>query len=231
MIKRLIVNITNLCNEYCPFCCAEASSKGHNYMTLSTFQNILSSYNEEIEVQLTGGEPTLHPSFLEFVKCAIKYTNIKKLIVDTNGTDMGNVAKDLNEISRDGNAPIIMKLSVNYWLVQQHVDYLEKVKNTIINNPCSSTFEIVLSFAQRIPEELDNDILKDLKNDAYKNGVRKIITHPIAYQGRARKTKLGNTCLEKMRITTAIPIGYATDGTCFGEDLDARNAYELVYNE
>ena len=39
------------------------------------------------------------------------------------------------------------------------------------------------------------------------------------------------TGIEKMKITTAIPIGYATDGTCFGEDLDARNAYELVYNE
>lgn len=230
MIKRLIINITNLCNEYCPFCCVEASSKGHNYMTLSTLQNILSSYDENIEVQLTGGEPTLHPSFLELVKCTVQYSNIKKLIIDTNGTDMENVAKDLNEISKYGNAPITMKLSVNYWLVQQHPDYLERVKNTIIDNPCSFTFEIVLSFTQRIPEELDNDILKDLKNDAYKNGVRKII-HPIAYQGRAKKTKLGNTCLEKMKITTAIPIGYATDGTCFGEDLDARNAYELVYNE
>lgn len=230
MIKRLIINITNICNEYCPFCCVEASPKGHNYMALSTFQNILSSYNEDIEVQLTGGEPTLHPSFLEFIKCAIEYTNIEKLIVDTNGTDMKNVAKDLNEISKGGNVPIIMKLSVNYWLVQKHSGYLERVKNTIINNPYTDTFRIILSVAHRLPEETDKNIFNFLKNDALKTNVYKII-HPIAYQGRAKKTKLGNTCLEKMKITTAIPVGYATDGTCFGEDLDARNAYELVYNE
>lgn len=230
MIKRLIINITNLCNEYCPFCCVEASPRGHNYMTLSTLQNILSSYNEDIEVQLTGGEPTLHPSFLELIKCAVQYSNIKKLIIDTNGTDMENVAKNLNEISKGGNAPIVMKLSVNYWLVQQHPDYLQRVKNTIINNPYTDVFRIILSVAHRLPEEIDKNIFNFLEDDALKANIYKII-HPIAYQGRAKKTKLGNTCLEKMKITTAIPVGYATDGTCFGKDLDARNAYELAYNE
>lgn len=229
MIKRLIINITNHCNEYCPFCCVEASSICNNFMTIEVFNKILSSYTEDIEVQITGGEPTLHPDFLSFVKHAITFSNVQKVIIDTNGTDMENIVDKLNELSKTRETLILLKISINYWLIQQHPDHLNRIKNILSNFSFNSNFKLILSFAHRIPESLDKEIFKWLVDDICEYDIFKII-HPISFQGRAKKYKLSNTCLEKMEIRSAIPVAYATDGTCFNEDLDRRNKYELEYN-
>lgn len=227
MIKRLVVNLTNHCNEYCPFCCVEASCQNHNFMKLETLQDILDSYSENIEVQMTGGEPTLHPHFISCVRKTIEHSNVSKLIIDTNGTEMEKIAFTLNKVSQEGSLKILMKISVNYWLTSQHPDLLDRLKKVVLDHPSSDRFEIILSVAHRIPEMLDKDILDRLDQSPFNNLYQ--IRHPIAFQGRARRNKLPNTCLDKMKIIAAEPIAYATDGSCFGSNLERRNQYELEY--
>ncbi len=228
MIKRLIINVTNHCNEYCPFCCVEASPDLSHYITIKTLQNILDSYPiEPIEIQLTGGEPTLHKEFYELVTLASKKQNIQKIIIDTNGSNMEEVAEHLSQIAIRSCSPVCMKISINYWLVNKYPDHVDRIKRLILKHQYDPNFKIVISAVYQVPEYLDDCFMKEL--DKYPFTEVHVIRHPIAFIGRAKKMKLSTACLNEMRIQTANPVEYASDGTCFGSDIGARNKYELEY--
>lgn len=49
----------------------------------------------------------------------------------------------------------------------------------------------------------------------------------IEYTGRAQKLKVGGTVLSKnIAPSKCVPYVYASDGTYFGKDFDARKDYE-----
>lgn len=227
-VKRLVINLTTFCNECCPFCVVEASNTNKKFMSLQTLKTILNSYQENIEVQLTGGEPTLHPEFLECVRAAAQRENVQTLIIDTNGTGAEELTNAIYELSNQTAAQIKYKISVNYWLLNKHPNHLERTKALIEKYKNCNNFHIILSVAHRVPDEIDNYILARMKEEPFSD-IKKII-HPISYQGRAIKNKLPNCCAEKLKITSAEPVGYAVDGTCFGFNLEARNKYELEQN-
>lgn len=230
MIKRLVINLTNHCNECCPFCCVEASPNLFHYITIKTLQSILDSYpTEPIEIQLTGGEPTLHKDFYELVTLAGKKQNAQRIIIDTNGTDMERVANQLSDIAETSYSTICMKISINYWLCQNHPDHLSRIKKLISAYQNQQNFEIILSVVYRVPEELDSQFMTYLEEKPFTT-VRRIM-HPISFIGRAKKLRLSTACLNEMKIQSAEPVGYATDGSCFGSNLEKRNQYELEYQQ
>ena len=68
------IDITNVCNHKCSWC---YNGRTHNkiFMRLADFKNILDKFSEIgiFQITITGGEPTLHPEFKEFVKAANKF--------------------------------------------------------------------------------------------------------------------------------------------------------------
>src|SRR5262245_5888570 len=82
-----IIEITNHCNLECPICIVQ---NRHNYnMTREEFAKILDGLVEKegnLEtINLSGGEPTLHPNFLEFLDMARAKTEISRVSISTNG--------------------------------------------------------------------------------------------------------------------------------------------------
>jgi hypothetical protein len=82
-----IIEITNHCNLECPICIVQ---NRHNYnMTKEEFGKILDGLVEKEGVletiNLSGGEPTLHPEFLEFLDMARARTEISRVSISTNG--------------------------------------------------------------------------------------------------------------------------------------------------
>ncbi len=82
-----IIEITNHCNLECPICIVQ---NRHNYsMTREEFGRILDGLVEKegtIEtINLSGGEPTLHPEFLEFLDMACAKKEISRVSISTNG--------------------------------------------------------------------------------------------------------------------------------------------------
>jgi 7,8-dihydro-6-hydroxymethylpterin dimethyltransferase len=82
-----IIEITNHCNLECPICIVQ---NRHNYnMTKEEFGKILDGLVEKegtLEtINLSGGEPTLHPLFFEFLDMARAKTEISRVSVSTNG--------------------------------------------------------------------------------------------------------------------------------------------------
>jgi uncharacterized radical SAM superfamily Fe-S cluster-containing enzyme len=82
-----IIEITNHCNLECPICIVQ---NRHNYnMTKEEFGRILDGLVEKegsIEtINLSGGEPTLHPQFFEFLDMARAQKKISRVSISTNG--------------------------------------------------------------------------------------------------------------------------------------------------
>ena len=89
-----LIELTDHCNLDCPIC--YASSGTHRKDSYRTFEHILQMLDAIVEnegepdvVQLSGGEPTLHPEFFEILD-ACKQRPIKHLMINTNGIRIAN---------------------------------------------------------------------------------------------------------------------------------------------
>lgn len=83
-----VVELTDRCNLTCPTCYAESSPKHGSHRTLAEINHMLdivvASEGEPDVVQLSGGEPTIHPEFFAVLDLA-KQKPIRHLMVNTNG--------------------------------------------------------------------------------------------------------------------------------------------------
>jgi len=83
-----IVEINSACNLACPVCFADAEDMHGGHLPLATIEKMLdalvTSEGEPDLVQLSGGEPTLHPQFFEILD-AVKRRPIRHVMINTNG--------------------------------------------------------------------------------------------------------------------------------------------------
>lgn len=89
-----VVEITDRCNLTCPTCYAMSSPHYGNHRTVEEVERMLdiivANEGEPDVVQISGGEPTMHPQFFEILDIA-KKKPIRHLMVNTNGI---RIAKD-----------------------------------------------------------------------------------------------------------------------------------------
>lgn len=89
-----VLEITDRCNLTCPTCYAMSSPHYGRHRTLEEVEKMLdiivANEGEPDVVQISGGEPTIHPDFFDILEIA-KKKPIKHLMVNTNGI---RIAKD-----------------------------------------------------------------------------------------------------------------------------------------
>ncbi|KPF80302.1 radical SAM protein [alpha proteobacterium AAP81b] len=95
-----IVEINSACNLACPVCFADAEDVHGAHLPLATVEAMLdalvASEGEADLVQLSGGEPTIHPQFFEILD-AVKARPIRHLMINTNGV---RIAQDRAFVER-----------------------------------------------------------------------------------------------------------------------------------
>lgn len=95
-----VIEITDRCNLTCPTCYANSSPSHGRHRTLEEVKTMLDTIvdNEKTPdvIQISGGEPTLHPQFFDILDYA-KSLPIKHLMVNTNGIE---IAKDFEFAKR-----------------------------------------------------------------------------------------------------------------------------------
>ncbi len=90
------IDLTNRCNLNCPICFANANASGRIYEpSKADIMDMLRLYRSEQPVsgrlvQFSGGEPTLHPDFLEIVREA-RELGFSHIQVASNGIKFANV--------------------------------------------------------------------------------------------------------------------------------------------
>jgi uncharacterized radical SAM superfamily Fe-S cluster-containing enzyme len=83
-----LIEIAEHCNLTCPVCFADSSPARTQFTPLATVEKMLdalvASEGEPDLVQISGGEPTLHPDFFEIL-AAVRARPIRHVMINTNG--------------------------------------------------------------------------------------------------------------------------------------------------
>lgn len=97
-----LVEICDFCNLRCPVCYASSGPERQQFRDLKTIEKMLDAVvrNEGHPdvVQLSGGEPTLHPEFFTIVEMA-KARPIRHLMVNTNGIRIADDEKFVEKLA------------------------------------------------------------------------------------------------------------------------------------
>lgn len=95
-----LVELTDHCNLRCPICYADSGPHRSGFRDLATIEKMLDAIvkteGEADVVQLSGGEPTLHPQFFEVMDAA-RRRPIRHLMLNTNGI---RIARDAEFVAR-----------------------------------------------------------------------------------------------------------------------------------
>lgn len=88
-----LIEVTDRCNLACPTCYAMSSPHYGRHRTLKEIEQMLdiivANEGEPDVVQISGGEPTIHPQFFDILDIA-KKKPIKHLMINTNGIRIAN---------------------------------------------------------------------------------------------------------------------------------------------
>uniref|UniRef100_UPI003F4B6CB2 radical SAM protein n=1 Tax=Brachyspira catarrhinii TaxID=2528966 RepID=UPI003F4B6CB2 len=127
------LSLIKYCNYQCSYCCAEAV-KIDNKLDIATYDEIIYILGrffklnfEEYFIVLVGGEPTLHPDFINIVKFINGIQKKINLYIVTNGYKKIEYFKKLFE--NVNNINLILKISI-------HIEYtnFEHIKDIIISS-------------------------------------------------------------------------------------------------
>jgi len=95
-----IVEVNQACNLACPVCFADAADINGSHRPLAEIEAMLdalvASEGEPDLVQLSGGEPTIHPDFFAILD-AVKARPIRHVMINTNGV---RIAQDREFVER-----------------------------------------------------------------------------------------------------------------------------------
>lgn len=120
---RVYVALTNHCNRVCPWCSTCSSPRGSTWLTPADFLAALP--DGPFQVQLEGGEPTVHPEFWEFVRLARGHPRCTHLVLCTNGVVLPRSRERLRVWLERLGVPLTVKLSINHHLLDHDCGLIE----------------------------------------------------------------------------------------------------------
>ena len=89
----LLIEVTDACNLRCPTCYAMSGPERKHHRSLEQIEAMLDlavrNEQEPSIVQISGGEPTIHPRFFEILDAA-RCRPIQHLMINTNGIRIAN---------------------------------------------------------------------------------------------------------------------------------------------
>jgi len=95
-----LIEVNDVCNLTCPVCFAGSSPAHTNQRTLAEIEfmldTLVESEREPDLVQISGGEPTIHPQIMEILKLA-KSKPVRHIMINTNGI---RIARDKEFVKR-----------------------------------------------------------------------------------------------------------------------------------
>jgi uncharacterized radical SAM superfamily Fe-S cluster-containing enzyme len=199
------VDLTNRCNLKCPICFANANSAGYvfepDYDTIVKMLKVLRSERPvpTPAVQFSGGEPTIHPRFLDIIKAA-KELGFAQIQVATNGIKFAESVDFCQKASDAGLNTVYLQfdgLRSEIYKRARGVDLLE-TKRKVIENFRKVEHHSSIVFVPTIVKGLNDDQVWPILHYALENMdvVRGVNYQPVAFTGRIDKDEL-----EKGRYT------------------------------
>jgi hypothetical protein len=205
-----IIDVTNACNLQCSICFAYAGKIGYLYKpTLEQISDMMDNLRANSPVpppalQLSGGEPTVRPDFLEIVKMA-KDKGFRHIEINTNGIKIADekdgveYVRQLQEAGADtfylsfdgvtpepyvGRAPSHLDEKGK----EEHAKWLFNVKLRAIQN-CREAGMRSIVLVPVIVRGMNDHQLGDIINFAIKNidVIRCVNFQPVSFAGRTEQ--------------------------------------------
>ncbi len=215
--RRIYAALTNHCNRSCPWCSTYSAPDRNTWIS---WEALLASVPEDgpFEMQLEGGEPTLHPEFWNFVDRFRDNPRCIKLVLCTNGTVIPREQSKLRAWLTRLGEPLLIKLSINHHLIERDPGLLtlaNAMKNTLAE--MGGQRELVCNVRLRKGYEDNDNAVESVVNQAGLLPISNVF-YLQRYGFAAAETEWEEPFLVGHNFRMVNP-----DGQVFGPDLVARS--------
>jgi len=169
-----LIEINEECNLSCPVCFAESSPIKTTNLSLETIDHMLDalveSEGEPDVLQISGGEPTIHPDILEIL-ALVKTKPIRHLMINTNGLRIAQDKAFVEELA---------KFSPGFEIYLQF-DSLEK---EALKNLRGADLRRIRTLALKNLEEfgIPTSLVMTVKKGVNDHEIGKIIDHALTFK-------------------------------------------------
>jgi 7,8-dihydro-6-hydroxymethylpterin dimethyltransferase len=188
-VRLPVVTITSACNLDCPICYVHNKNEGAFHMSSEEFGQILAritqAHGGDVElVNLTGGEPTLHPDFVGFLEQS-RAAGVHRVSICTNGI---RLAKDEGLVER--LAALGARVALSFDSFQADADYAMQGAHLVdLKLRCLDLLEKHDVDTTLIPVMTrgmnDQEIGAILRHAMGRRNVRHVEVHTITYTGQS----------------------------------------------
>lgn len=243
-----MIDLTNRCNMNCPICFANANQQGYVYEPdLDTVGKMLDALRAQkpikcTAVQFSGGEPTIHPHFLEIIKLA-KEKKFAQIMVATNGIEFSRKYDTLKAASQAGLHTIYLSFDgvTDDVYLQARDRKMFDVKLNVIAN-CRKLKEetgkcpsVVL--VPTLVKGVNDHQIGDIARFAFENAdvVRGVNFQPVAFTGRITREEVskGRFTLADLVTLFGEQTGFATKDDWYSVPVVApvSNFASIIFKE
>ncbi|MEZ5465201.1 MAG: radical SAM protein [Lysobacteraceae bacterium] len=185
-----LVEVTDHCNLRCPICYADSGPHRPGFRDLATIERMLDAVvaneGEPDVVQISGGEPTLHPDFFAILDAA-KARPIRHLMVNTNGL---RIAKEPEFVERLASYMPGFELYLQFDSLRDEVHQelrgakLSEIRRRALEN--LNRHDISTTLVVTVKKGLNDGELGEIIDFALQQPcVRGVTFQPIQHAGRA----------------------------------------------
>lgn len=188
-----LIDVTNACNLSCPMC--YASSGSGRFHSLEKIEEMMdfckdSEYGHAEILQISGGEPTMHPDILTIIEMA-KKKNFKYVMLNTNGIRLAADEKFCESLGKlKGKFEVYLQFDgfkKETYETLRGRDLLE-IKKKALQNLARHEVPVTLVSTIRLGVN-DDEIGELIRFGLGTEYVRGINFQPIGYFGRLSKGK------------------------------------------
>ena len=184
-----VVEVTDRCNLTCPTCYAMSSPHYGRHRTLEEIEKMLDTIvkneGEPDVVQISGGEPTVHPQFFEILDIA-KTKPIRHLMLNTNGI---RIAKDVKFVEKLASYMPDFEIYLQFDSFKPEVlkilrgEDLTDVRKRAIDN--LNKFNLSTTLVVTLQKDLNTDEIGEIIQYALKQPcIRGVTFQPVQVAGR-----------------------------------------------
>lgn len=217
----LMVEITQKCNLTCPTCYAASSPQNDDFMELEEYSELLDTLREKEHgdadvLQISGGEPSLHPDMLEMVRIAYK-KGFKQVYVNTNGIKLAK--REYAEKIARFEYPIYLYLQFDgldskTYAALRGSERLSEVKQRALKN-CEELGIEAIPIMTLTKGINDSEVKDFLDVSVASSAVNKVMIQPAMYSGRYVNPRR----LDRLTASDTIDLIVAQSGVFTKEDF------------
>lgn len=236
-----VIEVTDRCNLTCPTCYAMSSPHYGRHRTLEEIEKMLDTIvrneGEPDVVQISGGEPTVHPQFFEILDIA-KKKPIHHLMLNTNGI---RIAKDKKFVERLASYMPDFEIYLQFDSFKPEAlqvlrgEDLTEVRRKAIEN--LNEFNLSTTLVVTLQKDLNTDEIGEIIDYGLKQRcVRGVTFQPVQVAGRTEGfnpatdrytlTEVRQAIIDQTNLFTAadiIPVPCNPDALAMGYALKIEN--------